>query len=408
MHCRRILYMAGILLILDGLGDREHPKYGERTPLEYANTPNMDELVREGATGLFVSIGVGIPPGSAAAMLSILGYDPVRDNPGRGVLDALGADVYIPGALAARANLATAKDGEIIDRRAGRLSDPVLLEQIERTLNTIELPEAEARFKITLHYRGVLVIKPKHFQPSANLLSNDPEAPDFSGTLNVQPKTEDAQRTADLVNLWLSEARKRLEEIGGPANYVLLRGFGTQVPSVEPFKEKLGATLAAVSGLTYLKGIAKMVGGAAIDVPEENIEENVKGVLRAIKENKERFDLFVTHIKATDVYGHDGDFEGKAKAIEYIDRELVGPLRDALDPESDVLAITGDHSTPVTERRHTGDPVPLLIWGRGVRKDRSQVFGEHECMYGGLGLLRRDELVRTVVDLLGKSRRTGA
>lgn len=400
--------MAGILLILDGLGDREHPRHAGKTPLECANTPNMDRLAQEGATGMFVSVGVGQPPGSAAAMLAILGYDPVRDNPGRGVLDALGAGVYVPGALAARANLATVREGRVVDRRAGRLKDPRLLERIERALNGIEIPGAEARFKITLHYRGVLVIRPEQFRASGDLLPNDPEDPRFSGTLSVLPGSESARRTAELVNRWLSEAKKRLEEIGGPANYVILRGFGTDVPAVEPFERRMGATLAAVSGLTYLKGIAKMVGGAVVDIPEGGLEENVAGILRALKENIERFDVLVTHIKATDVFGHEGDFEGKMRAIEYIDEHLVGPLREHLDPERDVLAITGDHCTPVTERRHTGDPAPLLLWGRGVRRDRSRSFGEHECMHGGLGLLRRDELVRAVVDLLGKSRRVGA
>ena len=398
--------MAAILLILDGLGDRVHPEYG-KTPLEAAETPNMDELARRGATGMFSSVGIGIPPGSAAAMLSILTYDPVRDNPGRGVLDALGAGVYMPGALCARANLATVRGNRVVDRRAGRLKDPEILRRVEDALNGIRIPGAEVRFKITLHYRGVLVIRPKKFRAHADLLSNDPEDPHFSGSLSVAAASAGARRTAELVNRWLAEAKRRLENIGGPANYVILRGFGVGYPPLQPFREKTGASLAVVSGLTYLKGIARVVGGAVIDVSEESVEENVKGIVEAVRREKEKHDVFVTHIKATDVYGHDGDFEGKVRAIEYLDRHLVGPLMDILD-ENDVIAITGDHSTPVTEKRHTGDPVPLLVAGRGVRPDRTQAFGERECMHGGLGLLRGGELVRMLVDLIGKSKRLGA
>ncbi len=389
--------MAAIIFIIDGLGGWSNPEFGWRTELEVANTPNFDFMAKMGECGLYNTIDFGIPPGSSGAMLSLLGYDPER--PTRGVLAAMGLGIYEEGAWAARTNLATVRGGKVVDRRAGRLRDENLLQKIEEVINAVEPPPGmDVKYRRTLDYRGVLVMR---FREDAGYIhSNDPEAPDFSG--RIFPRAGN-RAVEEKLKIWLTRVKEALEKIpNNPANFLLIRGVGREVPRVQPFYERYGARLAILSRMPYMLGIGKYIGVDVIPVDESNLAE----VRKALELYVEKYDVLLVHVKGPDPYGHDGNFLGKVRAIEEIDR-TIGPTLVRL-AESHVVAVTGDHSTPALARRHTGDPCPLLVFGPGGRRDETAAFGERECSKGCLGHLKGSQLLHLLLDRIGLMRRIGA
>ncbi len=394
--------MAALILIIDGLGGWSNPEHNFQTELEVANTPNFDYMAKFGECGLYNTIDVGVPPGSSGAILSLLGYDP--RTPTRGVLAALGLGIYEDGAWAARTNLATVRDGMLVDRRAGRIADEALLRKIEEVINSVEPPEGmRIRFARTLKYRGVLVM---HFSEDPKyILSNDPEAPDYGGSMFPRAGN---RKVEEKLRKWLTDVYSALMEIPEnaarelPANFLLLRGIGKGVPKVESFSKRYGAKAVILSKMPYMRGIAKFLGIDFMEVDEGNLLE----LKEKIPEALERYDLVLTHVKGPDPFGHDGDFYGKIRAIEEIDK-VLGPVLLSLG-EKHVIAVTGDHSTPALARRHTGDPCPLLIYGPGGRRDGVDRFSERACAAGILGHLRGDQLVKVVLDRIGKLPRVGA
>jgi len=362
-----------ILLVLDGLGGLPIEPGGP-TALEAAATPNLDRLAQEGTTGLSVPILPGITPGSGPAHLALFGYDPLVYRVGRGVLEAAGVGLPVPkGSVAARGNFCSLDArGRITDRRAGRLNSEQALLLVER-LAALRVEGCEVLIRHVRDYRFALVIPGPGL--GASVSDTDPQQEGVP-PLAAVAQTADSERTAGLVNEWIAQATLVLSD-QPVANGLTLRGFSTD-PELPGFAHSYGLTAACVAVYPMYRGVSRLVGMHGIEFDGEQPEDE----FGAVRSHWAGYDFFFVHVKATDSRGEDGDFAGKAAAIEAVDRALPGLL--ALNPA--VLAVTGDHSTPARLRTHSWHPVPFLLWApETARQDGSPGFGESSCLRGGLG-----------------------
>lgn len=392
-----------ILLICDGLGDR--PSVDGKTPLQAAYTPNLDELSASGINGLMDVISPGIVPGSDTAHLSLFGYDPYRYYPGRGVFEALGADMELhKGDVAFRANFATVDDEmRVLDRRAGRNGSKELAE----VLNGLEIDGVAISLRNTTQHRCAMVMRGEQLSRYVSDVDTH-EAGDF--VQDCKPLKDGAaeRKTATIVNKFVKMSYELLNEqpVNAerrqkgelPANIILLRGAGSY-EKITSLKERFGFTSACVAGASLYKGVAKYLGMQVLTVEgatgkaDTNLHNKAEAALQALEEH----DFVFVHVKDTDNNGHDGNFEGKKRIIERIDKELVGRLKDA----DAYLVVTGDHSTPVSLKRHSSDPVPVVIKGVGIRTDAVKKFDEVSVASGGLNRLRGLDLMLIMSDFMG-------
>jgi len=360
-----------VLMIIDGLGGVERKKNGP-TELEAARTPNLDTLAAEGICGLHTPAGPGITPGSGPAHLAVFGYDPVQHQVGRGVLSGLGIDFDIqPGDIACRGNFCTVDEqGRVTDRRAGRIPTE-MNEELCELLRTIEIPGTELFVKTVKQYRFLLVIR--GLESSHKVADTDPQEVGKK-PLEPEPLCAEAEKTANTASEFILKASDVLAD-SSPANMVLLRGFSS-LPDWDSFTDVFGVKAAAIAGYPMYRGVSKLIGMEVLetgDKPEEEI-----GVLES---NWNDFDFFYVHIKLTDSAGEDGDFDRKVSVIEEVDTLI--PRITALNP--DVIAVTGDHSTPAVLKYHSWHPVPVIIHSDHCRRDNAKEFSERACMAGGLG-----------------------
>ncbi|MCS7131514.1 MAG: 2,3-bisphosphoglycerate-independent phosphoglycerate mutase [Hadesarchaea archaeon] len=402
--------MKALLLICDGMADRPVAELDGRTPLEAAKKPNMDELARRGVCGLMDTIAPGVPPGSDTAHLALLGYDPYEVYTGRGPFEAAGAGIELkPGDIALRANFATVDEDVVVkDRRAGRIQEA---DQLAAALRTIKLRGAQVIFRSTVGHRGALVLRGKGL--SHEVTDSDPHLVGAK-VARVRPLSRKAAKTARLLNEFSRKAHELLESHPlneerrrrglPPANYLLLRGAGV-VPRLRPIRERFGIEGACVAAAAIVKGVCRLAGMKVIDVVgatggvDTNLDAKRGAALQALEHN----DLVLLHVKGFDEASHDGNAAAKVQFIERVD-DMLGQLLEA----ADLIAIAADHTTPVSVREHTGDPVPVLIAGPGVRADDVRRFDERSCARGGLGRIRGKDLLPIIVDLMGKGRKFGA
>lgn len=378
------LHIAGqtkiVMLVIDGLGGLP-VEPGGPTELEAARTPNLDALAAESICGLSVPISPGVTPGSGPAHLALFGYDPLRYEIGRGVLEACGIGFPLERSdVAARGNFCSAdENGLITDRRAGRIPTERGAELCEM-LRAIQLPDVETFVEPVKEYRFVLVLRGEDL--SGGLTETDPQQ------LGVPPRQvkaliPEAQPTAELFNQWIAQAQELLAD-QHPANMVLLRG-SDHTPLLPSMAEVYGLRAAAIASYPMYRGVAKLVGMDILEtgeIPEEEVE--------TLKTHWAEYDFFFFHVKKTDSAGEDGDFARKASVIEHVD-EAVVPAIASLEP--DVFIVTGDHSTPALLKSHSWHPVPTLLRSRYCRPDEVKAFGERACMRGGLGVFPATDLM---------------
>jgi 2,3-bisphosphoglycerate-independent phosphoglycerate mutase len=398
-----------LLVVLDGAADR--PSVNSTTPLAAANLPYINQLAREGILGILDVIAPGTPPGSDTAHLSLLGYAPKEVYTGRGPFEAAGVGIEVrAGDIAFRGNFATVKNSTVIDRRAGRISDThELAESIQEQVHL----DCEFFFKASAGHRAALVLRGEGLSPRVT-----PTDPGQAGTILRSKQTADdapSRRTADIVNDFTRQVRavlenhpfnkKRSTEGELPANAVLLRGAGV-VPQLLPFEKRTGLNGAVIAATALVIGIGKLSAMQYIPTKgatghtDSNIDEKVKNVNKALK----RHAFVLLNIKGADEAGHDGDFYAKKRFLTRVDVALSNLTIN----ESTLVVVTADHTTPVSLREHSGDPVPFLIHGPGVRIDRSDSFNEFIAAQGGSNRIRGLDLMPTLLDLLGKGKKFGA
>lgn len=385
-----------VLLVMDGLGGLPHPDTG-RTELESADTPNLDALAGRSSLGMLLPVQPGITPGSGPGHLSLFGYDPVRFNIGRGVLSALGVGLEIEhGDVAARLNTATFDaEGRVADRRAGRPSDDEARRVVDKVMGALRQPEgAEIRLVPEKEHRVVFWLRGEGL--GADLNETDPletGVPDHP----LEAQSEGSERTAAIVRDFLAQAREILAD--EPAmNGFLARGFASfeRYPGLE---ERFGLRGTAIAKYPMYRGVARLVGMTIEEVPS-GVEETVEALEGLWGE---AHDLYFLHFKDTDTKGHDGDFDGKVAAIEAVDRLIPRIL--ALGP--DVMAVTGDHSTPTALREHSWHHVPTLVHSAWARPS-AEAFGENACRGGDLGHFHGTDLLPLMLAAAGRLTKFGA
>jgi len=368
-----------VLLILDGVGGLPHAKTG-KTELDSARRPNLNRIARDSLCGLIDPVSPGITPGSAPGHLAIFGYDPVKYNIGRGVVEALGIDLELkPDDIAARGNFCTLDGkGIIADRRAGRISTEKNTE-LCRSLNNIAIDGAEISVLTVKEHRFVLILRGEALSPE--LADSDPQQAGLAPR-KIEALSPQAQRTAEIANEFVSQARSLLQG-ETPANMVLLRGFSRR-PDIPPISEIYKLKPAAIATYPMYRGLARLVGMQVLPGGESIIEQ-----LNNLRRYYADYDFFFVHFKSTDARGEDGDFRAKVQAIEELDNALPGLL--SLDPE--VLIITGDHSTPATLAMHSWHPVPFMLKSKWCRPDNVAEFSERACLAGGMGRFPATEIM---------------
>ncbi len=367
------MYKA-ILVIIDGLGDYQYEELGNKSPLEAANKEIMDFMAKNGETGFLIPIAPYIIPGSDTAHLSIFGYDPYKYYQGRGVYEALGANLTLEeNDIAFRANLAYVENNIVKDRRAGR--EPYLMDKLYEEINGLEIDDVKVIAKHTSEHRGVIIFKGLNL--SNRVTDVDPHK------LNVEIKesipldeSKESKRTSEIVNKFTKKCmeilsrseynKERIKKGLLPANAILIRGAG-KYKQVESIERRFNVKVSCIAGGALYKGIGRFLGMKVYDIPGATGDKNtnLKNKLEYALKAKEDSDIVFLHIKATDAFGHDGKFKEKKEFIEKIDKEIMKGLIGNFD----LIVITGDHSTPCKRREHSGDPVPILAYGINVRKD---------------------------------------
>jgi 2,3-bisphosphoglycerate-independent phosphoglycerate mutase len=362
-----------IFLIMDGLGGL--PMGGrDQTELEAAKTPNMDALAKRSICGLLDPVGYGITPGSGPAHFALFGYDPVKNNIGRGILEAAGIDYPMTERdLLIRINFATIdKDGIVVDRRAGRI-DNNTNKRICRKLqeNIRKISDVEVIFEPVKEHRALLVMRGDGLRE--DIQETDPQK---TGLPALPPKAlaQEAEETAVILQRLIDKAKGVLAD-ESKANMMLLRGY-SRYRRYPYISERFGLNALAIAGYPMYRGIARLLG-MVIGPQPGTIEEEIS----ALRRDYDKYDFFFVHVKPTDSKGEDGNFDAKVKVIEEVDSLI--PLVTGLNP--DVLVVTGDHSTPAALASHSWHPLPVMLYSATCRPDRVEKFGERDCICGGLG-----------------------
>ena len=412
-------------VLLDGIGDLPNPELDGKTPLEAANTPNIDVLARKGKMGQVISVGEGISPQSDIAVFNMLGYDfQGKKYAGRGIVEIIGSRVeFRDGDLALRGNFATLDNSKIIDRRAGR----DIIKQEASTIcsfleDNVKFDDPDVSVKITPTISHRVIIKFRHNKKSLSdkITNTDPAYGKLNGigiaktdieNMAVQESTsednsESSMLSAKIVNEFTKKSiasmkdhqvnLDRISKNKKPISVILLRDAGNSVPHLQPINEKYGISTSCLVDMPVEIGIAKIIG---MDLfCSQRIDEYRQKGTEAAK-ILDSYNLVYVHIKGPDEYGHDGDALGKKSNIERIDENFFGMFLKSVTRKH-VVVISGDHSTPCIKKSHTDDPIPLLVSGNGIKSDGSQRFTESWASKGSMGTLKGSQVISYVLKMI--------
>ena len=422
--------MKHIIILGDGMADHKVERLGGKTLLQYARPEYMNRLAKAGRCGRLITVPEGFPPGSEVANTAILGYDLNKVYEGRGPLEAasIGYEMQ-PDDFAIRCNIITLDDGKIITHNGGNLQTDdarILIDYLNETLaKPINEKEGCNRVKFIcgIQYRHLLVIKggnkhivcaPPHDHP------NEPWRPLLvKAATVVSDSVADTSRltpaqTASLINDLILRSQELLAQ--HPYNLAKAAKGERQANSIWPWsggyrpsmqtlmqqypQVKTGAVISAVD---LIQGIGKYAGLRIIKVPGATglADTNYEGKAQAAIDALQKDDFVFVHVEATDEAGHDGDLDLKLKAIDYLDQRLIKPIFEATEKmdEPVCIAILPDHPTPVEQRIHVNEPVPFLIYHKGIEPDAVEHYDEESCVTGGYGLLKLNEFMQTFMSL---------
>jgi 2,3-bisphosphoglycerate-independent phosphoglycerate mutase len=406
-----------VMIVLDGASGRIGPK---KSPLEAASTPNLDTLTRRGSMGRMYTVGESIAPESDAGVFSLLGYDPLETHMSRGVVETLGAGVeFHDGDLALRAGFATVKGDKLVDRRAGRnLSTPEAQELGGALNKELRLKSGvQFVFKSTVGHRAVVVFRANRRRFSSNISNFDPAYVRKGNISLAQPGvkeydipkcepldgSDEAVVSAALVNEFgfkarsildnhpVNETRKRKGMV--PANFVLMRDAGTSKPRVKGFHARWGLDPVMIADLPAELGIGRLLGMDVREVEPGTGPDDYRKRAELVLDSVGRSGFVYVHLKGPDEPGHDGLFDLKKERIEEIDKGFFSPLAKSPRLKDLVVAVTCDHSTPVEDKGHSDDPVPVLVLGGKAKHDGSVRFTEKDAAKGSLGTLGRSMML---------------
>ncbi|MEW6188953.1 MAG: alkaline phosphatase family protein [Actinomycetota bacterium] len=406
--------MKVLLIILDGLGDRPALELGGRTPLEAANTPNIDRLAAQGITGLMDPIAPGIAPGSDMAHFVIFGYS-LSDFPGRGVFETVGEGLELSDKdVVCRASFASVKeqDGylQVVDRCIG--VDEECCQALAREISEKEFCGIRFHFVYNGKRQGILFLKG---EVSPSITDSDPFCDDMP-VIKIQPLegVQDrgkAEHTADCLNEYLrwvyrklvnhpANASREKAELP-PVNFLLTKWAGRRRPLIS-FDEKYGLRGTTIASGPMFRGLASEIGLTFFEVKQiKDAEEDLRNRFKvAEKAFKEAYDFVHIHTKTIDDAAHTKDPTFKKSIIEDVDKSFNYLFSSQNLIQNSLIIVTSDHSTPSRgELIHSGGPVPIAIVGENVRRDGVEKFSELACAQGGLRRIRGTDLMNIILDL---------
>ncbi|HNW08382.1 MAG: 2,3-bisphosphoglycerate-independent phosphoglycerate mutase [Verrucomicrobia bacterium] len=375
-----------VLLVLDGVGDVATREQGYLTPLEAAATPNLNALAKDSAQGRMIPVAPGITPGSGPGHLGLFGYDPLEFQVGRGVIEALGLGLELrAGDVAARANFCSLDaKGIVTDRRAGRIDTAVCEELVALLSQKIKkVGDAEVIIKAGKGHRFVVVFRGKGLEGPLSDADPHREGLPVPQAAPVNPKSVKAKKAAKLVAGFYQAALPLLAQ-KKPANGFLMRGIAHQ-PEIPLFQDRYELRPACIAVYPMYKGLAQLVGMTKLEGPQ-TIAQQFERYLA----ERGNYDFFFIHFKYTDMYGEDGNFAAKRKAIEEVDAALPILLRQ----KPDVLVVTGDHSTPCVMKGHSWHPQPVMLHSAFSGSDKLERFTDTGANAGSLGVFPAKYLIR--------------
>jgi len=395
--------MKLVILLGDGMADHPIEALDGKTPLEAADTPNMDRIARKGRGGLARNVPAGMPPGSDVANLSVMGYDPKKYYSGRAPLEAAAMGVGLgPQDVAFRCNLVNVdlEKRIMVDYSAGHISS----EEGKELIAALQKTDPKTKLYPGVSYRNLLVQ-----EENDGLAANCTPPHDISGQPidEYLPKGEGSEVLREMmlssvpvlaehpVNLRRAKVGKR------PANMIWLWGQG-KAPSMPRFREIWNIEGAVISAVDLLKGMGVYAGLEVIDVPGATgvLDTNYEGKVAACLDALDRVDFVYLHVEAPDEMGHDGDLDKKIEAIRRFDARVVGPVLDGLAKSGHDwrVLVLPDHPTPISIRTHTSEPVPFAMMGASIEPDEMEVFSEREGARGGCGEVEGWRLMGMMVE----------
>lgn len=403
--------MKHIIILGDGMADHPVERLGGQTLMQYAHTPAMDLLAQQGKCGRLLTVPEGFSPGSEVANTCILGYDLNKVYEGRGPLEAasIGYDMQ-PDDLAMRCNIITLADGKIKNHHGGHLTTEqgdVLIKYLNKHLGN-----ERVQFITGIQYRHLLVIKggskevdcaPPHDHP------NELWEPLLPKAINSK-----AEETASLLTNLIRKSQKLLsqhpfnierQKQGKDLANSIWPWSGGYRPQMQTLMQmypqiKRGDVISAVDlirGIGRYAGLNNIIVEGATGMANTNYEGKAQAAIEALRHD----DFVFLHVEASDEAGHDGDLDLKLQTIEDLDSRIVTPIYEAVNSwdEPVCIAVLPDHPTPVEIRTHLAEPVPFLIWHRGIDPDEVQTFDEVSCVNGSYGLLRYQEFMNELMKI---------
>ena len=388
--------MKYAIIVPDGAADEPLEQFGGQTALEAAETPNMDKISTEGRQGLVRTVPADMEPGSDVAQMSLLGYDPRRYYSGRAPIEAVARNIkLLLGDWVFRCNLVTIADGKMEDHSAGHIST----EEAAKLVKDLDeqFGSEQMRFYTGVSYRHLLVFKGVDF----DVQTYPPHDHIGAAVEKILPRGKGAELLIDLM------ARSQQLFTGHDINKVRMDLGENQVSSIwlwgqgkraqmERFEKRFGLRGAAITAVDLVRGLAKLIGFDLIDVPGATgfVDTNYQGKGTAAVEAMEKYDIVFVHVEAPDEAGHNGNAEMKKKAIEQIDKHIVGPVLDALrSRDSWRILVMPDHPTPVRTGAHSGEPVPFAMAGTGVKGILHESFSEANAAQSGFRIENGFELM---------------
>lgn len=419
-----------IIILGDGMADHKVAQLDGKTPLQYAKKPVMDLLAKEGKTGMLVTVPQNYSPGSEVANTAIMGYDLDKVYEGRGPLEAASIGYEMTNDdFAIRCNIITLENGRFLTHNGGNLQTSDA-EQLIDMLNR-ELGNDNVKFICGIQYRHLLVIKngnkhivcaPPHDHPNEEwrpMLVKPEEGwadkkdvyVDVNGQEHIRMT---AQETADIINDLILRSQDLLAkhpyniakaEKGERQANSIWPWSGGYRPSMETLMQlfpqiNTGSVISAVDlirGIGHYAGLDIVVVDGVTGLADTNYEGKAEAAIKALKEQ----DFVFVHVEATDEAGHDGDLDLKLRAINYLDNRIIEPIYNEVMKwdEPVCIAVLPDHPTPVELRIHVNEPVPFIIWHKGIEPDSVSQYDEDSCKNGEYGTLRLQEFMQTFMSI---------
>ena len=389
--------MKYLLIVGDGMADYPVPELGNKTPLQVAKKPNIDMIAAKGRNGLFKTVPDGLIPDSGTAILSVLGYDPVKHYSGRGPFEAVARHIKLnKDDVAYRCNLITEKGNKIADYSADHITSKESKKLITTLKQELQKPNNIELFA-GLSYRHFLIIRNYlHKEIVECILPHDAIGMTISEIL-PKSKTQEAKDIAELLSRMIIESKEILKnhpvnvarrKAGKRPGNMIWPWGGGKTPTMPTIEKKYGVVSTVISAVDLVKGIGIYAGMKVVDVPgatglyDTNYEGKADYAIEALRSS----DMVFVHVEAPDEAGHCKDYLLKTKTIEDLDERLLGRLLDGLEKDC-AIAILPDHPTPIIVGTHTRDAVPFTIFNPYVKRDKVELFDEESGKNGKFGYI---------------------